>query len=334
MLFFLFHAEQLEIDAREASLKRVEMRGEPGHEIEVALPDEFKGDRSGPVFFPHAQDEEDFKKKFADARLLPLSPSSFKGVNGVYHLRMDRTGIPTGSYYALSLPTYSVPSQINVQDPRSARTLDKYVVRDDNRKCYVIYVDCQSVSGTFDFRLEIKFTIEKRRGMFENSEYPDDGHVKRYNRGIGAEKNEILSEHIELVKRLLPYKTSQDEGDTGGSLPLHKDSCTDGLPTRLRDGKRCAQVIEEMKLIKKVHDHDRLTITQIEERYKDFEVWAIVDSRFRHDSEALEHFRSPGLWERQVVPYALSILEKEYKRAPSTINDWVKDYRRYLKEKK
>ena len=61
MFFFHFHAEQLEIDAREAALKRVEMRAEPGHKIEVALPDEFKGDRSGPVFFPDAQDEEDFK---------------------------------------------------------------------------------------------------------------------------------------------------------------------------------------------------------------------------------------------------------------------------------
>jgi hypothetical protein len=265
MFFFALNVEQIEIDAREASLKRVEMRGEPGHEIEVALPDEFNGDRSGPVFFPQAQDEEDFKKKFADARVLPLSSSSFKGVNGVYHLRMDRTGIPTGSYYALSLPSYSVPSQINVQDPRSARTLDKYVVRDDKRKCYVIYVDCQCANGTFDFRLDVKFTIERRSGIFENSEYPDDGHVKRYSRGIGAEKNGMLSEHVELVRRLLADKTSQDEGDTGGSLPLHKNSGADGLPTRLRDGKRCAQVIEEMKLIKKAHDHDRLTITQIEE---------------------------------------------------------------------
>ncbi len=330
----VYFFELLAFNAREASLKRVETTGEPGHEIEVALPDEFKGDRSGPAFFPHAQDEEDFKKKFADAPVLPLSPSSFKGVNGVYQLRMDRTGVPTGSYYALSLPPHAVPSQINVQDPRSARTLDKYVVRDDKQKCYVIYVDCQSANGTFDFRLDIKFTIEKRRGMFENSEYPDDGHIKRYSRGTGAEKSGVLSEHIELVKRLLEDKTRQDEGDTGGPLPLHKNSAADGLPTRLRDGKRCTQVIEEMKLIKKAHYHDRLTITQIEECYKDFEVWTIVNSHFKQNPEALEHFRSPGLWERQVVPYALSILEKEYKRASSTINDWVKDYRHYLKEKK
>lgn len=109
MFNLVYFLELLAVDPPKASLKRVEMRAESGYEIEAALPDEFEGDRSGPFFFPGAQDEENFKKKLNDARVLPLTPSSFTGVNGVYNLRIDRTGIPNRSYYALSLPRTRFP---------------------------------------------------------------------------------------------------------------------------------------------------------------------------------------------------------------------------------
>jgi hypothetical protein len=330
-LFLAF--EQLEIDPPEGSLKRVEMRSEPGHEIEVALPDEFKGDRSGPLFFPHVQDEEQFKKKFADARVLPLSSSSFTSANGVHHLQMARTGIPTGSYYTLSLPAYAVPSEITVRDPRSAKTLDKYVVRDDKRKRFVIYIECQSPHGAFDFLLDITFTIQRRPGIFDHSEYTDE-HVRRYSREIVSEKTATSPEQIELAARLLADKANQTEGMTSELLMVNKTAHADRLSGRLRKGKRCAQVIDEMKRIKRMYDHEGFTSTEIEERHKDFEVWAIVKNRL--DAEGQQHFRSPGTWERELVPYALSILSKEYddKAVPSTIYDWVKDYRRHSKTKK
>jgi hypothetical protein len=333
MFFFIGQFEQLQIDPPEASLKRVEMQAEPGHTIEAALPDEFKGDRSGPLFFPNPQDEERFKEKFANCRVLPLSRSSFTGTNGEYHLRIDRTGIPNRSYYALSLPPYAVPSQIAARDPRSDQPLDKYVVRDDTRKCYVIYVECQSANGTFDFRLDIKFTIQKRGAIFEHSEYPDDGHVKRYARGLGKEKSGVSPEHIEVVKRLLADMNNQDAAETGASLPVDKTSKADRLPERLRKGKRCAQVIDEMKRIKRLHDQEGLTTTEIEEQHKDFEVWKIVKNC--PDPKVQQHFRSPGMWERKLVGYALFILSKEFggQAATSTIYDWVKEYRRYARRK-
>jgi hypothetical protein len=326
MYFWLLGVEQLEIDPPEASLKRVEMRAEPGREIEAALPDEFNGDRSGPLFFPDPQNEEVFKEKLANCRALPLSSSSFKAFNGVYHLRMDRTGIPSRSYYALSLPKYAVPSQISVQDPRSEEMLDKYVVRDDKRKCFVIYIECQSPNGTNDFRLDIKFTIQKRPGIFENAEYPDDGHVKRYGRQIALNNSGTLSEQVELVAQLLSGKANHADGTM-----VDKQSRADGPSVRLKKEERCAKVIEEVKQIKSMYDHDQLTITEIREAHKDFEVWKIVESCL--DPEGQDHFKSPGCWDREVVPYALSILSKEYKREPSTINDWAKKFRRQKREK-
>lgn len=205
------------------------------------------------------------------------------------------------------------------------------MVRDDKRKCYVIYVECQSANVTFDFRLDIKFTIEKRRGIFENSEYPDDGHVKRYSRGIGTEKSGVLSEHVELVKHLLADKTNH-EGGTTGELPRSGSTSRAGrLSERLSKEDRCAKVVDEMKKIKRMHDHDRLTITEIREAHKEFEVWKIVETCL--DPEGQEHFRTPGCWDRKIVDYALSILSKDYERQPATIKDWVKKSRRHSRGK-
>src|SRR5271170_4611362 len=97
--------EQLEADGR---IKRLTIARESAHQLEVAFPDEFEGERSGPFFFPNKDDEEQFKKEFADSRILKLSKNSFTAVNGDYDLRIERGGIPTErgqlSYYSLSLP--------------------------------------------------------------------------------------------------------------------------------------------------------------------------------------------------------------------------------------
>jgi len=82
--------EQLEADGR---LKRLTMNRGSANQLEVAFPEEFVGERSGPFFFPNEHDEELFKKDFADCRVLKLSKQSFTTANGEYTLRMHRGGI-------------------------------------------------------------------------------------------------------------------------------------------------------------------------------------------------------------------------------------------------
>jgi hypothetical protein len=65
---------------------------------------------------------------------------------------------------------------------------------------------------------------------------------------------------------------------------------------------------------------------------KDFEVWAVAVNNL--NAEDLEHFNHPGRWEPP-VGYALLLLSKEYgDKSTATINDWVKEYRRYAKLKR
>jgi hypothetical protein len=130
---------------------------------------------------------------------------------------------------------------------------------------------------------------------------------------------------------LATAKANQTEEASSEASLGDKSALDDGLRGRLSDGKRCASVIDEMKRIKRMCDLDGMTITQIEERHKDFEVWAIVKNRL--DAEEQEIFRHPRRW-ASTVGYALLLLTKEHERAKSTIYDWVKDYRRYSKAKR
>jgi hypothetical protein len=332
--------EQVEADGL---LKRRVIRPEGGHPLTVGFPDEVDENSSGPFFFPDEHDKVLFRHGFETCRSLRLSKSSFTTVNGKYHLQLHRSGIftveGTQSYYALSLPEFAIPEEINVQDPRSDMPLRKNVLRDDERKRFVIYIECRPQHGGFDFLLKVKFRIvrvkgefDAAKGQFDTAEYHDE-HVSRYGQlpceaFLSPEQRQDV--HRFFASKIDPHEslTNRSASSTGISdklldVPLGGD----GLTKKLRDGKRCDKIIEEMKVIKRAHSTRGFTITQIRETYKEFEVWAVAANQLK--GEDLDHFNHPGMWE-PTVGYAKLLLSKEYQnKSEETIYDWVKAYRRY-----
>jgi hypothetical protein len=305
--------------------------------------DEIERDESpsGPFFFPNEQNKAAFKKRFENCSRLKLSKASFTAINGTYHLQLHRSGIFTAegtqSYYALSLPEFAIPEEIKVQDPRSDTPLRKNVLRDDERKRFVIYVECRPQHGGFDFLLKVKFRIERAaEGPFKVAEYHDE-HVSRY--GQLPYETFLSPGQMRHMHRFLASKDDPSEDLTNRNPPSRETSGTlfdvreeDDPNGRLRRGQRCDKIIEEMKMIERAHSARGLTITQIRELHKEYEVWAVAANNLKGDD--LEHFNHPGLWQA-TVGYALSLLSKEYgDKSPATVNDWVKAYRRHLKEKR
>jgi hypothetical protein len=97
--------EQLEADGH---IKRLTMQGSTP-QFDIAFPDEFVGERSGPFFFPDGRNEELFKKSFRDCKVLKLAKDSFQAINGNYSLRIERGGRHrTGAVELLQL----VPARI------------------------------------------------------------------------------------------------------------------------------------------------------------------------------------------------------------------------------
>jgi len=173
--------EQLEPDGR---IKRLVLEGLTPR-FEIAFPDEFVGERSGPFFFPNPDHEKLFEESFADCEPLKLARDSFHGTNGNYTLTIERGGIPTErgglSYYSLTLPEYAVPRKVVVTDPRSGRPLFKSVYKDKDRNCFVIYIECSSRHGLFDFVLEIRFMIGKKKfGTYVYEDERQDDFLNKY----------------------------------------------------------------------------------------------------------------------------------------------------------
>ncbi len=193
--------EQLEADGR---IKRLTMEGSTPR-FDIAFPDELVGERSGPFFFPNPADEELFKESFADSKVLMLSSGCLQEVNGNYVLRTERGGIPTQrgelSYYSLSLPRYATPLDIVVKDPRSNKQLFKSVYRDELRNRFVIYLECASRHGIFDFVLELRFRISKN--VFRTYVYEDereDNFLDRYGRQVTAYEELLPFDQREMAQ--------------------------------------------------------------------------------------------------------------------------------------
>jgi len=165
--------EQLELDGH---LLTFEMRPEFTTSMTVAFADEYAEPRIGPFHFLDPKDERSFKEGFATAKVRKLSESRFKQENGLFHFRTSWMGIPTTrgelSYYALTLPEFAIPSYVNFLDPRSSRPYDKTVIRDTERNRFILYLECRSSHGVFDFELETVFRIDEKG--FGEAEFPND----------------------------------------------------------------------------------------------------------------------------------------------------------------
>lgn len=153
--------------------------------ITVAFADEYDEDiGDSPFFFLDNKDGKRFRKQFAKCQARRLTQKNFRRLKyNTYEFNIFWQGIPVKdnqtSYYALSLPQYSIPSNLHIIDPRSKKELNRSVIKDTQNKTFIIYVECvyphenySNNSNSFDFRLDCQFSIDKSK--FTTFEYKDD----------------------------------------------------------------------------------------------------------------------------------------------------------------
>jgi hypothetical protein len=146
------------------------------HHIVVAFADEYEEERSGPFHFLHEKDAKRFDEGFARCRTRRIGTPHFHFDGRAYHVEVTWSGIPTQvhwlSYYALSLPVFAIPERLSIIDPhRQSREYNRAIRRDDLRHRYIIYLECSSSYGRFDFALNCTFIVNERE--FSTSEYKD-----------------------------------------------------------------------------------------------------------------------------------------------------------------
>lgn len=167
--------EQLDADG---TLKTLKMAPGPSERIVVAFAHEYDEPKDGPFHFLDVEDERRFRENFAQCRARTLSRGNFRKVGEEYHVQGLRwSGIPTEqhslSYYALSLPESAIPNRISITDPyRPGSEYKRSLRRDDDRRRYVIYLECTSRLGRFDFELNCDFVIDVKQ--FPLSAYTDE----------------------------------------------------------------------------------------------------------------------------------------------------------------
>lgn len=166
--------EKLDIDG---TVKTFTMEADRNYTLWIALADEYDDPRDGPFHFLDRRYAERFSREFGECPARRVGKSRFRRLDDCYEFRTSWEGITTKmnelSYYALSLPEYAIPEEIRITDPMGPKhEYQKEVIRDDHKKCFVVYLKCSSRLGSFNFHLFCKFK-QKDKSLFEEAEYQD-----------------------------------------------------------------------------------------------------------------------------------------------------------------
>ena len=165
--------EQLDLNG---TLRTFRMKSDNDEQITIAFANEYDQLRSGPFHFLERQREHSFDTGFAECVRRHVSKDRFKRIGRTeYEFNTSWFGITTErqrlSYYALSLPEYAIPKQVRFSDPRTPREFNKKVQRDLQRNRFILYLECRSSHGSFDFVLHTIFSVSKED--FQSAEYQD-----------------------------------------------------------------------------------------------------------------------------------------------------------------
>lgn len=154
--------EKLEMDG---TLKSIELKSsQTVGGLVVAFVDEYEEPHSGPFYYRNLKYEDKYKRLMGQAKSRRVGSGFFSKAGNEYVFKTQWIGIPTKrqelSYYALMLPEYTLPTSINLYDPLCENLQYKRSVkRDDLNKCFIIYIECKSSKGKFNFNLECSFVI-------------------------------------------------------------------------------------------------------------------------------------------------------------------------------
>jgi hypothetical protein len=165
--------EQLEADG---TLRTFKFHPDGDRDLVVAVADEYDEPREGPFHFLDDEYATAFSQGFAECKRRRVGTKHLSRKNDAFLFNTGWEGIPTKrqevSYYALSLPQFAILTDLKITDPRQpAREFKRSVTRDDQRHRYVIYIECSSSFGRFDFVLFSSFIIDAMR--FPESIYAD-----------------------------------------------------------------------------------------------------------------------------------------------------------------
>ena len=219
-----------------------------------------------------------------------------------YHFETAWRGLSTErhslSYYALSLPEFGVPSKISIVDPHSLnRNYRKTVTRDDQRKRFVIYLECRSQLGSFDFDLACDFVIDPR--SFANASY-HDGTSDEY--GNDPNFYRWMLDEQQQAKVVQFFAGGQQVGDSyvagqAGAMGRYASAQNntfnqlwnqmDGTVDLERLSRELASLRNAMRERATVAEHD-ISVSEVAK--------AEQAALSGNGSKALEHLKSAGTW--------------------------------------
>ena len=197
--------EQLDEDG---SLRTLRMQPDFRKPLIVAFGDEYDEPRGGPFHFLDERYDSVFRESWASCRVRKVGGARFRKEDKFYTFETSWLGIPTQrhslTYYALSLPEFAIPESIELTDPhRFGKQYGKSVYRDDQRNRFVVYLECRSSRGTFDFDLRAMFRINPRD--FNTWVYSDE-HADAYERRYDEYRHFIPREQTNRIQHFFAEK--------------------------------------------------------------------------------------------------------------------------------
>jgi hypothetical protein len=146
----------------------------------VAYPDEYEDERTGAFHFLDEGYENLFEQKLAKCRNAKLPNEKFNMDGDNFHFTTTWNNIPTKSghltFYSLYLPEFAVPDEVHILDTfQKEKEFKKVIYRDDPKNRYIVFLECRSKVGIFNFRLHAKF--HKDTLTFNQSKYNDNNTI-------------------------------------------------------------------------------------------------------------------------------------------------------------
>ncbi len=284
-------------------LRIFRMQAEYGGRLIVAFADEYEESRSGPFHFLDDRHERAFKKAFAECKSRRVSSARFSSArDGAFHFVTSWVGIPTErqrlSYYALCLPEHAIPTNVKFTDPRSGREYKKAIVRDDQRQRFILYLECRSSHGTFDFALEVDFRIDEDE--FRLAEFRDET-TTPYGAHVDAYEY-LLPQHDQVVVQQFfskeismgdQYNVTGQVGAIGPNAKAENNTFNQALQQAASNIDLSALALELASLRSTL----RQQATEIEHDQAVACIGAAESAAKKQDGAgALEHLKSAGKW--------------------------------------
>jgi len=188
--------EQLDWDGQLKSFT-LQSQAELG-QMWVAFPNEYQNERTGPYHFLDGNYENLFQQQRAKCRNGKLPSEKFYERDGHFNFTTTWNGIPTKIYdltfYSLYLPEYAIPDQIIITDTYSpSKQFSKTVYRDDAKKKYVVYLECRSKAGIFNFKLSAK--LHRDENNFIRSQFRDEKTIGFYEQPLDEHWHYLLPDN-------------------------------------------------------------------------------------------------------------------------------------------